>query len=788
MPDLLKNRIRAWLAERGGRTASLGQLLNALGLAAPERKLLRRVLRELEAEGVLASLKGRRYTTAGMTNHVIGVIRISSKGFGFVIPEEDCIQGDEQCPIFVPRKRMADAMHGDRVVVRLLFQTAKNPEGEIAEVLERGTRDIVGVFYHTRFGGQVIPRDDRFTRSITTPRPDAALNLSNGDYVAAEIMEWTPAELPLKGRVIQALGDPSTPGIDITMIIRDAGAEQVFPPEAVAEADMVADEIPVSELARRVDYRGTMTFTMDGASAMDFDDALSISFEADDMWRLGVHIADVAHYVSEGGSLDQEAFRRGTSIYPVDRVVPMLPERLSNGVCSLKPGGDRLALSCIMTIDGRGGVRDYSIRESVIRSSYRLIYEDVQALMEGVASPAIIRAAGSVRPQLELLYGLRRALTSMRMKRGALDLDMSETEVVLDEQGVARGLVRRPRLESHRVVEECMLIANEVVASHLFNLRIPGIFRVHKEPDIDRLRRLQPVIAHLGARFPAKHDITAAALQAVLDSTTRLDNGFIVRRLILQSLTRAHYADENLGHYGLGSSCYTHFTSPIRRYPDLLVHRLLKEAMREGMAADGLYTPPAKAVREPVSGKRPVPSEDAALPLSAKRMEWLRAHLGEWARHCSECERRAEEIERQATDVKAMEYMRAFVGEEYDGFVTGVRNFGFFVELVDVPVTGLVHVRTLDDDFYEYDEERMMLTGKHVGAAVKLGDRVNVMIANVNVASREMNLRLVQKPGSSGYPVKHAQLHDQRTIKKQRHEKRRPHQGGFQARGGRRKR
>jgi ribonuclease R len=653
-------------------------------------------------------------------------------------------------------------------------------------VLERGTRTVVGTYYGTKKGGNVIPRDERFNRSLAVPKPDPALGLRDGAFVVANITEWTPSSQPLLGRVEEVLGDPETPGIDVTMIVRDAGVDPDFPSEALEEADAITDAIPDAETARRTDFRAASTFTMDGATAKDFDDALSVQRLPDGMWRLGVHIADVSHYVREGGALDREAYDRATSIYPVDRVVPMLPEKLSNNVCSLRPREDRLTLSVVMDIDSRGRVFDYSIHESVIRSAHRLVYEEVQEFLEGRAPVETLRELGPIRDDLDSLCELRRALTAMRLRRGALDLDMPETRVVFDADGAVKGIERRARLETHRVVEECMLIANEVIATHLFNLHVPSVYRVHEPPDINKLRQLQPVLAHLGIKFPAKHDITPEALQAALDRTARTETGFIARRLILRAMMQAHYDDENLGHYGLASRCYTHFTSPIRRYPDLLVHRLLREAMRAGAPMEGVYAPPGEPEPEQgMAGRRRI-SLMAPPPLPAERNDFLRARLGEWTAHCSERERRAQDIENDSTKIKSLEYMRQHLGEEFWGYVTSVLTWGFFVELEHLPVEGLVHVRNLQDDFYEFDEERMMLVGKQNGATFRLGDKVRVYVENVNVLSMELDFALIEKQVPEGSAERQAEMHRRRVERERRHDVRQPRHGGFQRRGRRR--
>jgi len=740
----LQAKILDYLAARKHRPVSLGELMKILGLPSHDRSRLRAVLRQLVAEKRVEKLRGRHYRLPSKKGLISGVLRTTSKGFGFVVPDEEYIVSpDQPSTIFIPMRRMGDAIHGDRVLVRLRRGQGELPEGEIVEVLERGTKEVVGRFYFTRHGGRVIPRNERFSRTVVTPRPSPSLGVCDGDIVVAEIVEWTPSSQPLIGKVIEKLGDEETPGLDVTIIVREAGVEPEFPKEVLAEAERLPRTIPGAELRKRTDFRDIVTFTMDGATAKDFDDALSIERLPDGKWRLGVHIADVSWYVREKTLLDREAYDRATSIYPVDRVVPMLPERLSNDLCSLRPNEDRLTMSVLMEVEDRGRVGQYEIHEGVIRSQFRLIYDEVQQFMDDEAPPALARRLAPIRKELEMLYELRRILTAMRRRRGALDLDIPETEIVFAPDGTVADVVRRNRLEAHRVVEEAMLLANEVVATHLFNLHVPSVYRVHEEPDFEKLRKLAPVLAQLGVKFPAKGEFTPDVLQAAIEASERLETGFIARRLILRAMMRAHYSEENLGHYGLASTCYTHFTSPIRRYPDLIVHRILRETLEAGAPKSGIYVPP----------KRPERDEEEVPPtrgrhtkhyLEPKRRDQLELWLPSAARHCSERERRAEEIENRAVSAKALEFMHRRLGDTFEGYITSVLPWGIFVELCEYPIEGLVHIRRLEDDFYEYDEDRMVLVGSHSGRTLKLGQKVVVQVDRVDLSALELDFNLLE--------------------------------------------
>ncbi len=778
----LRGKILDFLAANAERTVSLTELARVTSLTGADRRRLRTILRQLAAEGRIEKVRGKLYRLPSRKGLISGILRTNSKGFGFVVPDTEYIAAtSDSASIYIAPRHMGDAMHGDRVLVRLRRSRGENPEGEIVEVLERGIREVVGTFYHTRHGGRVLPRNERINRTVVTPRPNLDINVHDGDIVLAEIVQWTPASQPLLGRVREKLGDESTPGIDVTVLIREAGVYPEFPPAVIEDAERLPRTIPLSEVKRRTDFRDLITFTMDGATAKDFDDALSIERLDEGKWLLGVHIADVSWYVREGSLLDIEAYDRATSIYPVDRVVPMLPERLSNDLCSLRPNEDRLTMSCLMEVDHHGRVGRYWIHEGIIRSRFRLVYEDVQAFIDGTAPPALSAQLECIRPQLEMLYELRRVLTAMRRRRGTLDLDVPETEIIFAPDGRVADVVRRRRLEAHRVVEEAMILANEVVATHLFNLRVPSIYRVHEEPDLEKLRQLMPVLAYLGVRFPGQGDLSPEAIQSALDMSEKQPSGHIARRLILRAMMRAHYSEENVGHYGLASTCYTHFTSPIRRYPDLIVHRILRETLANGASSSGIYNPPRDPEDEPDSevvaprGRRRV--------IEPRRLEHWRTFLPAAARHCSERERRAEEIENRAVTAKALEFMHEQLGEHFEGTITSVLTWGFFVELDDKPIEGLVHIRKLEDDFYEYDEERMILAGRHTGQVFRLGQKVVVQVDRVDLAALELDFSLVAVKRSGESAAKQRE----RQARQRRHVERRPPWQGFQKRGKRRR-
>ncbi len=745
----LKKHIQNILAERKGTALYLDDLISMLGLPHTDRKRIRRILNEMANEGTIVKLRGKAVAIPSNKTEATGTLSCFGKGFGFLRTDPDCVADNKPVSIFIPQKYMADALNGDRVRVRLLGEVSKRPEGQILEVLKRATATLVGTFVHTRKGGYVTPHDDRITRGVATARPAADMGIENNDYVLVRIDDWTGPSEDLRGTILRRVGSEKTKGIDLTIALLDNGITTDFAPETLEEAQSLPPMLSPEEIAKRLDLRTLTTFTIDGPTAKDFDDALSINVEPDGSWLLGVHIADVSHYVREGSALDDEARDRATSIYPVDRVIPMLPHELSDGICSLRPNEDRAVLSVFMHIDAQGAVHDYSIHNAVIRSTHRLIYEDVQAIMDHTASTELIRSIGSLRDKFEQLYALRRCLTEMRNRRGALDLGIPEVAVMLDDTGEPTELTFIQRLESHRVVEECMLIANEVVAAHLWNRHLPALYRIHEPPDSEKFSALIPILAYLGLKLPAHTALNSHVLQTALDRSKTLPHGFIARRLLLRSMMQARYSDEKLGHFGLASTCYCHFTAPIRRYPDLIVHRIIKESIEAGIPSKGFYTAPGTLPPEQGIARPGALNADREPQLSDfSRARW-NALLPELAQHCSERERRAEIVERQAVDIKIMEYMKRYLGEEFNGVISSTLPHGFFVQLDDLPVEGFVPIRNLLDDFYTFDDTRMLFIGKTSGTVIKLGDPVTVAVLAVNATKQEIDFALLEHRISS---------------------------------------
>lgn len=702
----LKQRIEAVVRAASPNTLRVMDMVKRLGLRPSQRRLVRHALRELTREGKLHRFKGSRYGIPSAPKILTGTLEIAAKGYGFV--RVHTREGTERTPdIFIARRNLATAVHGDTVSVRMIRRPGQKAEGRVIEVLQRCRATLVGQFHHAKRGGIVTPRDQRISRPVIVPQPPARLHVKNGDWVVVKITDWGSDGGSLTGAVAEVLGDKQTLLTDVLLVVRDYGVEPEFPKSVLRAAHEVAGVIAPEEVARRQDFRTLRSVTIDPVDAKDFDDALSIEVLENGVFRLGVHIADVSHYVAEGSGIDEEAQERGTSIYPVDRVIPMLPDVLSSNVCSLRPEEDRLTMSVMIDIEPSGRVRDYRFYEAIIRSRFRMTYEEVEAIFDR-SDPWILSKYQSVQEDLLALKALSDRLRQVRTARGSLDLDMPETEVLFNSAGEVVDVRRKIRLASHRLVEECMVLANEVVAQHLFWLKIPSLYRVHEKPAREKLERLVPLLATFGITFRPSRGNIVEQLQGVLTRAEHLPHGYMIRRLILRAMMRAQYSAENKGHFGIASGCYTHFTSPIRRYPDLVVHRILRESMR---------------------GKE----------LPEDRQQELAHALPAIAQVATEREERADAIETEALLVKSLEFMQAFLGEEFEATVSGVANYGVYVELDRYPVEGLIHQRTLPADAYEYDEERLVLKGRKRGFTFVLGKRVLVLLERVDLVNRRMD-------------------------------------------------
>ncbi len=651
-------------------------------------------LNTMVRDGVLMQTKRKGYGLPEQMGCVCGVLKATAGGAAFIVPES----GDDY---FVPMTGRMGAMHNDRVMARVVKSAHgdKRGEAEVLQVLRRANGRIVGV-YRRIPGGGIVTADERKLGAIFVPQ-GCERGAWDGCKAVVDIVHYPDERRDIEGKVTEVLGDQGETEAEILSIIRALGIRDVFPPQVRAEADGVASKM-AEGLEHRLDLRDETIFTIDGADAKDLDDAVSISRLPNGHWKLGVHIADVSHYVKRGGAIDNEAWKRGTSVYLLNTVIPMLPERLSNGVCSLHPGEDRMTLSCNMELDEHGGAVSVEMAESVIHSKARLTYDEVNAVLEQDDAETKTRIAPVVE-KLLLADDLRKVLNHRRMARGAIDLDIDEPHILLDEKGMPIEVTARYRGRAHKLIEEFMLAANEAVALWLEEMGMPVLFRVHEPPDGEKMAELAVFLKNLG--YGAKglrHDPHPKALQAVLSEVKDSAHESVIARIMLRSMKKAKYSTVNAGHFGLAAKYYCHFTSPIRRYPDLMVHRMIRAALR-GEAATSF---------EGVAEQAAVQS--------------------------SEAERTAMEAERAVDNLKMTEFMANKVGEEFDGVISGVTEFGVFVELPNL-IEGLIRMTELQDDYYDMDKRTYSLVGRHTGRRLSLGDKTRVRVASVDVAARQIN-------------------------------------------------
>ena len=596
-------------------------------------------------------------------------------------------------------------MNNDRVLVQITRDdvNGKKREGEVVEVLERANNKIIGIYEDSRNFGFVVPEDTRLNQDIFVSKKDKN-GAKHGDVVIVEVTQWPEKRRSPEGIVKEVLGQKGEKGLDILTIIKKYGLPEEFPPKVLAYAEGISEEIEEKEIQRRKDIRNLRMVTIDGEDAKDLDDAVSIERLDNGKYRLGVHIADVTHYVREKNPLDKEALKRGTSVYLIDRVIPMLPKKLSNGICSLNPQVDRLALSCFMTIDNKGKVCDHEIAETVIKTSERMTYTDVTKILRD-NDEELIKRYDYLIDDFKTMQELCLILREKRMKRGAIDFDFEESKIILNDNGKPIDIKPYEREIANRMIEEFMLVCNETIAEHMFWTNLPFVYRVHESPDEEKLEKFRDFIYNLGYTMKVSQDIHPRILQDVLEKVKGKKEETVVSTLLLRSMMKAKYTPECSAHFGLAATYYCHFTSPIRRYPDLQIHRIIKEYL---------------------NGK-----------IDEKRATRLAPIVDIAAKQSSEMERLAEEAEREVDDLKKAEYMMDRIGEEFEGIISSVTSFGIFVELPNT-IEGLVHITDLDDDYYVYDEQHLMLLGQRTRKIYRLGDSVKVKCAKVDIDNREI--------------------------------------------------
>jgi ribonuclease R len=697
----LKDRVIKLVGEASG-SLSLRDLLKKLDLDTPARTELKGLLRDLTRNGELVRVRGGRLRIPQAPLLVTGRLHCTPGGFGFVSPEAG---GGRKEDVFVPADHLGGALHGDRVVARIERKTPKGLQGAVVRVLERAISRIVGRYEAAP--GRVVPFDKRVLHEVMIPRGETS-GAEPGQMVVAEITRPPTATRSPAGRILEILGRIEEKGVDLKVVMAKYELPRQFPQEVEEDAREAPTAVTDADREGRTDFRPWLTVTVDPETARDHDDAISLDRTERGHWLLGVHIADVGHYVPEGSALDEEAYLRGTSIYFPETVVPMLPHELSSGICSLVENQDRLTQSVVLELDERGRVVRAEFHDGVIRSVGRMTYEQVQKIVEGDAP--LRERYSHVTPLLERMDALAKLMRARRYERGSLDFDLPEPKLLLDAGGEMTAIVATERLDSMRAIEEFMLAANEAVAARLAEAGVPALFRIHETPDPERVEEFAELVASLGYSVPKN----LAALhprdfQLILRQVEGKPEERFVSSLLLRTMRLARYSEQNVGHFGLAATTYSHFTSPIRRYPDLIVHRALRR-LRRG----------------------------AALP------EGMEDELPEMALHLSEMERRASDAEREIVEWKKVRFMADKLGETFDGYITGVQSFGLFVELEAIYVQGLVHVTSMTDDFYVFNEKAHTLKGDATRRVYRLGDRVEVQLVRVDLDRRQLDFALTE--------------------------------------------
>lgn len=705
-----KERILAFINSKEYVPLKFKELMAVLDVPTEAEEQLSEILSELCVEGkIYVTKKGRYVSVDNESLCAVGRLSCNAKGyFGFLI----CDDEDEE-DVFVSGDDMATALNGDKVLVRIDKTDKKlnHRQGRVIKVLDRHNKIIVGIIYKEKDGYFYLRPDNRQIYAKVSIAPEKIMTAQVGDRVAASVIKYTESG-KVFGEVISVLGDENSLKSCVEGIIIGNDIKQEFDKETLREADKIPQSVDTSKLDGREDLRDMLIFTIDGDDARDFDDAVSLTLTDNGNYYLGVHIADVSEYVTDGSALEHEAYERGTSVYLADRVIPMLPERLSNGICSLNPKVDRLTLSVFMEITGDGNVLNHKLCKSVICSKERMTYNNVNKILEE-NDVQLCERYNYMIPTLKLMESLAQILRGKRTQRGAIQFDFPESHVLVNEDGEPVDIVKDIRGVSNKMIEEFMLVANETIAEYAFWAEIPFIYRNHEAPSLEKIMAFNDFITHFGFSFKGKIDrdnpIHPKALQKILDDVTGTPEERIISSTMLQSLMKAKYSEENLGHFGLAAKYYCHFTSPIRRYPDLAIHRLLKDFL---------------------DGK-----------LTGDRIPYLKNYVAAAGKQSSECEVNAEHAERDVDDLMKTAYMSSFVGETFEGVVANVTNFGMFVELEN-SVEGLIRLENMTDDYYEFDERTNILTGRRKKRTYQSGDCVKVVLARADILLRQIDFVL----------------------------------------------
>lgn len=708
MGEELKQKLLGLISEAAYNPLKKEELAMIFDIHHTEMPMFYNFLDELVESGYLILTKKGKYTSPNQMGLFVGKLVSHKKGFGFVESDEEYTQD-----LFIPADSLNGAMHNDRVIAEITTPATdeKRAEGRIIKVVERAITDVVGTFQESKNFGFVLPDNKKFNKDIFIPKK--FFNGARGnDKVVCRITQWPTEDRKPEGKIIEILGQKGDRYVEIASVIREHGLPEEFPKKVLDEAEKVAIEIPQEEIDRRLDLRDLNIFTIDGEDAKDLDDAVSIEVLDNGNYKLGVHIADVTHYVKEKSKLDKEALKRATSVYLVDKVIPMLPKTLSNGVCSLNPFEDKLTLSVFMEINHKGDVVKHDIKETIINSKARMTYTEVSDILEK-DDEKLKKTFAKVADDFFTAEKLARILMKRREKRGAIDFDFPEAKIILNNDGDVVDIVQYERRISNRIIEEFMLITNETVAEHFFWLNMPFVYRVHETPAHEKIETLNKFISTFG--YVIKGDLESVhpkALQGIIEQIHGKTEEKAISTIMLRSLKQARYSPECVGHFGLAAQYYSHFTSPIRRYPDLQIHRIIKEFL---------------------NGK-----------ISQKRQDQLAQIVDYASTQSSEREREAELAERDVKDIYKARYMEDRVGEEFVGIVSSVTSFGMFIEL-DNTVEGLVRLADMSDDYYIFDENTFTILGERTKKMYRIGDVVKIKVEKVNVDFKEIDFKLLGK-------------------------------------------
>ena len=706
----IKESILEFMREKAYNPMKAEELLNSLGVKGKkDKKDLLTILEQMEEEGLIIKTKKKKYGVPERMNLVVGRLQSNKKGFGFIISDVGIVGSD----VYVSSEDLNGAMHNDRVIARMTKRSEEGlrNEGEIIRIIKRGNEKIVGTFESSRNFGFVVPDDQKISQDIFIPRSET-MGAREGYKVVVEITQYPESRRNPEGRIIEILGHMDDVGIDILSIIRKHDLPQEFPPEVSNQAKNIPDTIRKEDIKGRKDLRDRKIFTIDGEDAKDLDDAVSIEKLSNGNYLLGVHIADVSYYVFENTPIDKEAFERGNSIYLVDRVIPMLPQKLSNGICSLNPKVDRLAFSCFMEINDKGKVVKHELVKTIINSKERMTYSNVTKILEE-ENKELIDRYNQIHEDLILMKELALILRKdRRLKRGTIDFDFDEAKIILDNEGKPIDIQLYKRGIADKIIEEFMLVCNETVAEQMYWASLPFIYRVHEEPDLGKLMEFNNFIHNFGYHLKMGDEIRPKELQNLLNRIKGRPEEIVIGRLTLRTMKQAKYSHLNIGHFGLAAKYYTHFTSPIRRYSDLTIHRIISEM---------LY------------GK-----------ISEEEIKKLNKKTPVVALQVSERERIAEEAERETDDLKKAEFMQKKIGDKFKGIISGVTSFGMFVELENT-IEGLVRVSSMDDDYYQYDEKNHRFIGERTKKTYRLGEEVRVQVIKVDVTQKQIDFILIQE-------------------------------------------